>query len=967
MNRRGTRRRGRESTAESTAPSPGDLFSTPSDSTKVEQPAGAGTSPLVGDNTAAAGPAEQSDAASARPFRGKRVFVVDAHSLIHQLFHAIPEMTSPQGQPVNAVFGFVRDMVRLLTHYKPDYLICAFDAKEPSFRREIYPEYKAHRPELDADIVPQIELIEQFLDALGIPALRRPGFEADDIMATLATLVESQGGECVLVTNDKDCRQLISDRVKLLNLRKEVFLDREALQREWGITPEQVVDFQALVGDTSDNVPGVPLIGPKAAQELLQRFGSLDNIYQHLDELPPGKKRDNLLTFRDQALLSRELVRLRRDVPLEGLPHALRLRPVRRAQAIELCRRLGFRRLINDLEQLTTGSEEITPSEAGLTFDYHIVRSVDDLAQLARRLESCEVLSVDTETTDIRPRWADLVGISLAVSPQEGYYLPIRSPQGEPALPLEEVIRLLGPFLEDGQRRKIGQNLKYDLIVLKNAGVELGGVDFDCMLADYLLDPGSRSHSLDEQAARLLGHETIKISSLIGTGKKQKRMDEVTLDAIAKYAVEDAILPWHLRAVLEPRLKGEELDRLFREVEMPLVEILAEMEFVGVRVDVRRLEELGTEYERRMRSLEQEIYQLAGREFNIGSPKQLQDVLFEELKLPSSKRTKTGISTDSEVLEELALEHPLPAKIIEYRQYAKLKSTYIDALPQMVCPRTGRVHASFHQAVTATGRLSCSDPNLQNIPIRTEEGREIRSAFVPDEGWVLISADYSQIELRMLAHFSGDERLCEAFHRDEDIHAAVAAEVFGVPLADVTSEMRRKAKAVNFGVIYGQTPFGLAKQLRISKEEAAAFIEAYFGRYPGIDRFLLAVLENCRQTGCVRTILGRKRRITGIREKPTRQRTLPERTAINTVIQGSAADLIKLAMIRVRQKLAELGSAARMILQVHDELVFECPQSETSEVAGAVKEVMESVMELKVPLKVDVATGPNWNDLTPYG
>ncbi|MBC7351894.1 MAG: DNA polymerase I [Thermogutta sp.] len=949
--------RSRRTAATRTQKSAPDLFqATSQDSPAPGQP----DNPL-------ASPSSPSPAANPKPdelFRGKRVFVVDAHSLIHQLFHALPEMTAPDGRPVNAVFGFVRDMIHLLTKYRPDFLICAFDAKEPSFRKEIYPEYKAHRPELDADIIPQIELIEQFLEALGIPVLRQPGFEADDIMATLASIVEAQGGECVLVTNDKDCRQLITDRVKLLNLRKETYIDREALLREWGVTPEQVVDFQALVGDSSDNVPGVPLIGPKAAQELLQRYGTLEALYEHLEDLSPGKKRDNLATYREQAFLSRELVRLRRDVPLDLQPQELTLKPVQIDRAIELCRQLGFRRLIADLQKLAPQEEAAPPSQT-VSYRYHVVQSIRELKDLANRLAQAKAMSLDTETTDIRPRWADLVGISLAVDPHEGFYIPVLTPEGSPALAREEVLAHLGPILSNKEIAKIGQNLKYDLVVLRSCGFDVQGLGFDCMLADYLLDPGSRSHSLDEQAARLLGHETIKISELIGTGRKQKQMSEVALDEIARYAVQDAILPWHLKQKLEPQLEREELTKLFAEVEMPLVEILAEMEYHGIRVDTERLRKLGEEFERRMQILEEEIYQLAGERFNIGSPKQLQEILFDKLRLPSSKKTKTGISTDSEVLEELAAIHPLPAKIIDYRQYAKLKNTYVEGLATMVCPRTGRVHASFHQAVTATGRLSCSDPNLQNIPVRTEEGREIRSAFVAEEGWRLISADYSQIELRMLAHFSQDERLCEAFHRDEDIHTAVAAEVFGVPPTEVTPEMRRKAKAVNFGVIYGQTPFGLAKQLRISKEEAAAFIDAYFARYPGIDRFLVGVLQECRRQGFVRTILGRKRRISGVRENPTRQRNLPERTAINTVVQGSAADLIKLAMIRVRNALREAGLAARMILQVHDELVFECPAEEVSATAGIVRREMESVMKLNVPLKVDVGVGPNWNDMEP--
>lgn len=897
--------------------------------------------------------------------KGQKVFVVDAHSLIHQLFHAIGELTSPDGRPVNAVFGFVRDMIQLLKVYKPDYLICAFDAKEPSFRKDIYAAYKAHRPELDVDLVPQIGLIEEFLHSLGIPVMRQPGFEADDIMATIASEVEKQGGECILVTSDKDCRQLISDRVKLLNLRKNTLLDRTELLKDWGITPEQVVDFQALVGDSSDNVPGVPKIGPKTAKDLLVKYGNLASILEHLDEMPSKGWADSLRAHKDQALLSRQLVELRRDVPLSLDWQNLRMRPANRRAVLELCRRLGFGKIVKELEEILPKEGQPLPGEA-ITYRTIVVESLEQLKNLVAQWSGISEISLDTETTDIRPRWADLVGISLAVNPKEGYYIPIRSPLGEVRLPEGEVLEALRPILTDPQVKKIGQNLKYDLVVLRSAGVKGEGVGFDCMLADYLLAAGSRSHSLDELADRLLGHTTIKIESLIGKGKRQRTMDQVPLAEISKYAVEDVVLPWHLKQLLLPQLENQGLRELFVELELPLVEILAEMEYFGVCVDEHRLSELGREFESRMTELEREIHELAGRQFKIASPKQLQDVLFEQLKLPAAKRTKTGISTDSEVLEDLAIEHPLPAKIIEYRQYAKLKNTYVDALREMICPRTGRVHASFHQAVTATGRLSCSDPNLQNIPVRTPEGRAIRSAFVaPEEDWVLLSADYSQIELRVLAHFSQDAGLCEAFRKNEDIHAAVAAEVFGVPLEQVTPEMRRRAKTVNFGVIYGQTPFGLAKQLRIRKEEAAQFIEAYFARYPGIDRFLAQVLDDCRRTGYVSTILGRKRSVEGIRAGFSRQRNLPERTAINTVIQGSAADIIKKAMLEVHKRLREEACPARMILQVHDELVFECPGEELPKVATIVKDEMENVMTLRVPLKVDLAWGKNWADLEP--
>jgi DNA polymerase-1 len=586
-------------------------------------------------------------------------------------------------------------------------------------------------------------------------------------------------------------------------------------------------------------------------------------------------------------------------------------------------------------------------------------------ANFLGQLQNQTSFSFDTETTDIRPRFAEIVGMAFAWSDQEAWYLPVRGPAGEPHLNLTETLEALRPILENPAVDKIGQNLKYDILVLRSAGMNFRGTAFDSILADYLLDAGRRSHSLDELAMTYLGHETIKISELIGSGKNQKRMDEVPLTQIADYAAEDAIVPLWLRPILEKKLAESELSELFGQVELPLIDVLVEMEYNGIKIDTARLAELSEEYGRRLETLETEIHSLAGRKFNIASPKQLQEILFGELKLPVLKKTpKTGPSTDAEVLEELAPLHPLPAKLVEYRQYAKLKSTYVDALPTMVHPRTGRVHASFNQVVAATGRLSSSDPNLQNIPVRTEEGREIRSAFVPgEEGWLLLAGDYSQIELRVLAHFSGDERLCEAFSRDEDIHARVASQVNNVPLAEVTPSMRREAKAVNFGVIYGQSAFGLAKSLVIDKEAAQKFIDGYFANYPGIEKFMDEILADCRKTGYVKTILGRRRAIEGIRPNAGRQKNLAERTAINTVIQGSAADLIKLAMISIHRRLCrESELPARMLLQIHDELIFEVPAPTLPELARLVREEMSGVRTLNVPLKVDLKAGPSWAD-----
>jgi DNA polymerase-1 len=923
-----------------------------------QHPASPALIPESGANEEAGGMAHKS-------LRGRTVWVVDAHSLIHQVFHALPEMTSPRGEPVAAVYGFTRDLLYLLEQKRPDFLFCAFDLPGKTFRHDVYDQYKIQRPEMPEDLVPQIASIREVIDALGVPAIACPSYEADDVMATIARVTEELGGRCMLVTADKDCRQLITEHVKLYNIRKNLVFDRETLKAEWGITPEQVVDFQALVGDPTDNVPGVPLIGPKLAQQLLEKYGTLENVLEHAGEVPGAKRRENLLKHGEEALLNRRLVRLERHVPVAIDWKAGRLDGSNRSKAAELFRQFGFRSLADKVDLLVGKPAPPAPATRP---KYHIVDTPQALEALVARLRQQKCISLDHETTSVWPRWAEIVGFSFAFQDDEAWYLPVRAPSGQRCLDLRTTLEAIRPVLEDPEVEKVGQNLKYDMIVLRGAGVELAGVAFDTMVASYLLDPGQRTHNLNDLAKRYLDHVTTKIEELIGTGKGQKRMDEVPVRQVADYAGEDALLPLRLRPILSQRLAQARLGDLFTQLELPLVDVLVELEYNGIKVDVGRLAELSRRYGARIDALEQEIYALAGRPLNIASPKQLQDVLFAELGLPVLKRTKTGPSTDADVLEALAPLHPLPAKLLEYRQYAKLKSTYVDALPQMVYPATGRVHASFNQHVTATGRLSSSDPNLQNIPVRTEEGREIRSAFVPgEEGWVLMAADYSQIELRVLAHFSGDSRLCEAFARDEDIHARVAGQVNGVPLEEVTPQMRRAAKAVNFGVIYGQSAFGLARALGIKEDEAAQFIDQYFQRYPGIEEFLGRVLAECRRKGYVKTILGRRRAIRGVRPHAGRQRNLAERTAINTVIQGSAADLIKMAMIAIHRRLRREKLPARMLLQIHDELIFEVSSDQLRNLATLVTEEMVGVKQLNVPLKVDIKAGPNWADAEKIG
>jgi DNA polymerase-1 len=888
------------------------------------------------------------------------VYVIDSYSLIYQVFHAMPEMTSPSGKPVGAVHGFTRDIVDILQNRQPDYLFCAFDAAGDNFRHQLYDAYKSTRSETPVDLRPQFDDIRRMLAALGIPVLEVPGYEADDILATLARLAEEQGKDCYLVSGDKDCRQLISDRVKVLNIRKNEVFDAVALQATWGVRPDQVVDFQTLVGDAIDNIPGVPLIGPKIAQELLQKYDTLEGIFEHIDEINGAKRKENLRAFKDQALISRQLVRLHRDTPMELDWTAGRVGGIDQNALGELCREFGFRQLA---ERLASLSVKEAPSEWQAT--YETIATLDRLEWLVGEIRKAGQVVIDTETTSIHPRFADIVGYSFCWKEGEAYYLPVRAPAGEPQLPRQTVTAHLRDLLEDPSIKKIGQNIKYDQIVLRSTGVMLQGLTFDTMVADYILDPGERNHNLDDLAKRYLNHSNITIESLIGTGKKQKQMDEVPVELITQYAAEDADVPLRLERILAKRLEEEGLVELFRDLEMPLVEVLAEMEYNGISVDTDLLAELSQRYGERMAVLEKEIYELAGGEFNINSPKQLGDLLFNKLQLPVIKRTQTGPSTDAEVLEELAKKHPLPAKIMEFRQNAKLKSGFVDAIPTLVHPITRRVHTSFKQDVAATGRLSSQDPNLQNIPVRNDAGREIRAAFRPgEEGWQLLCADYSQIELRVLAHFSGDETLRTAFANDDDIHTLVASQVYSVPREEVTRDMRRNAKTINFGVIYGQSAFGLAKTLDIPQDEAQQFIDAYFAKYPGVDRFMEETLDECRRRGFVSTISGRRRPVQGVRDAAARgskrQRLLPERIAINSVIQGSAADMIKMAMIRVFRRLKNEPWQAKMLLQIHDELVFEAPPEELPRLREMVSTEMSGVYPLSVPLKVDVKVGRNW-------
>ncbi|HET6328495.1 MAG TPA: DNA polymerase I, partial [Planctomycetaceae bacterium] len=807
---------------------------------------------------------------------------------------------------------------------------------------------------------------------------------------------------------------------------KNTFYDTDTLQLDWGVRPDQVVDFQSLVGDAIDNVPGIPLVGPKKASALLQQFGTLDEVLKNADKAPGAKLKENLKNFADQARTSRKLVELNKQLPIDVDWEAARVRPPDRTRLRTIFTELGFRRFADEMRAdtppvrgtqqsllLEPGESEASPANEPAVLGesdaehepfvlgepngpsaeasprstapvratraappaevdparYRGFTVIDTEATFDRfvgELAQQPTFAVDLETTDVDPLLAEIVGWAFSWQEGLGYYVPVRAPAGQPTLDSKRVLEALRPLLENPAKVIVNQNIKFEMLVLRQFGIELGAIGLDPMVGDYLLDAGARAHGLDALAEKFLGHHTIPISDLIGTASKRISMDRVDVPKIAEYAAEDAQVAFSLAQIVQKELKAEKLWDLYWDLERPLIRVLVDMQAAGIRVDSDELARQSVDVTKRLSRLVDEIYEEAGTEFNIDSPLQLRKVLFEQLKLPVLKRTKTGPSTDQDVLERLALQHALPAKIIEQRQLSKLKGTYLDALPKMVNPRTGRIHCSFNQVVAATGRLSASDPNLQNIPIRTEEGRRVRRAFLASpDGWKLLCADYSQIELRMLAHFSRDRALQEAFRQGADIHSVVAQEVFGVTEADVTSNMRRIAKAVNFGVIYGQSPFGLAAALGIDAGEAAQFIDSYFTRYAGVTRYLQTILRDSHQSGYAHTILGRRRPIFGIRPAAiTRpQRNLAERTAINAVIQGSAADLIKRAMLNLADRLRQAKFPAKLLLQIHDELVFDVPEQHVRELADIVRQEMEHAMELEVPLVVDLSAGDNWLDV----
>jgi DNA polymerase-1 len=884
------------------------------------------------------------------------LFIVDGSSYIYRAYHAIRPLFTSTGIPTNAVYGFTTMLLKLLREWQPTYLVVAFDHPAPSFRKAMFEAYKATRPPTPDDLVPQLKLVREVARAFNIPQVEVEGFEADDVIATLTARARDHA-DVTIVSTDKDLMQLVDERVRLLDTMRDKVFGPAEVREKYGVEPAQMIEVLGLMGDSSDNIPGVPGIGEKTAAQLIREHGTIEGVLARVDEVAGEKRRQSLREHAEQARLSRRLAIVRTDVPLPFDLEALRVRPPDREKLAEVLSRLEFHSLMKEMEI----AQPVKPSAIDRD-RYRTVLTEADLARVVESLRRAGSFAVDTETTSLDPMRAVLVGISLCWAPGEACYIPLdhRYLGAPPQLGRERVLSALRPLLEDPALPKTGQNIKYDWVVLRRAGVTVGPIAMDSMVAAYLLDPGKPSYRLEELAREYLGHQMLTYAEVTGRGKAQIAFEEVDVETATRYSGEDAEVAYLLGRLLEPKIREAGLERLFREVELPLLRVLASMEMHGVKVDRAILADLSRRFEEMALGAERRIHELAGMTFNVNSPKQLQEVLFNRLGLKPLKRTQTGFSTDGDVLEELAREHPLAREILEYRSVTKLKSTYVDTLPALIHPETGRIHTSYNQAVAATGRLSSSDPNLQNIPVRTELGREIRRAFVAEEGNRLLSADYSQIELRILAHLSGDATLMDAFRKGEDIHARTAAEVFGVDPRDVTSEMRTSAKAINFGIIYGMGAFRLARELGIPQKQAQSYIESYFGRLPGVKRFLSETLEAARKEGEVRTLLGRRRFLPDLRSQNRNLRAAAERIAVNTPIQGSAADLIKVAMVRIQRALEEEGFRARMILQVHDELVFEAPEEEVERLGALVRQTMEHVADLAVPLRVDLSTGANW-------
>jgi DNA polymerase-1 len=896
------------------------------------------------------------------------LLLLDGHALMHRAFHALPPLSvTKTGEPTGAVYGFASMVLKVLNDFKPSHWAIAFDSAAPTFRHLEFEPYKAQRPKAPDELVSQFSRVRELVQAFNIPVYEVAGYEADDILGTLCRQASEQDTDAIIVTGDIDTLQLVSPHVRVLTPRPgrpfsdTVLYDKDAVRQRYDLAPEQMVDFKALKGDPSDNIPGVPGIGEKTAVKLINQFGSVDGIYQQIEEVEPPRIREALKANEQQARQSKRLATIVSDIDITLDLAKCHVSDYDREKVTKLFRELEFSSLLPKLPETAVEKPPQRVAVVGTATDYRIVDTAEALDELMASLSPAKSLVIDVETTGREARRAELVGIALSTAPGRAWYVPVGHRWVDRQLPRAQVIDRLKPLLEDDAITKTAHNGKYDMTVLSRYGVELNGFSFDTMIAAYLL--GEKALGLKPLAFGKLGIEMTPITALIGTGAKQITMAQVLVPQAANYACADADICGQLKGLLEMGLKEQGFWSLFTDMEMPLVPVLFRLESNGVALDAALLRDISQSLGQQMKKLEAEIYSSVGHQFNINSPQQLGAVLFEELKLPRARKTKGGYSTDASVLEGLKGTHPVVEFLLDYRQIMKLKSTYIDALPTLIDPETGRVHTNFNQTATATGRLSSSEPNLQNIPVRTEEGLQVRRAFIAEGDSLLLAADYSQIELRIMAHLSQDPRLLAAFAQGEDIHAATASQVFGVPLSGVNPQMRRVAKTVNFGVIYGMSDYGLEQATELSRQEAAQFISAYFDKYSGVKGYLDATKAEAKQKGYVQSVSGRRRYIPEINSANAQVRQAAERMAVNMPVQGTAADIIKLAMIELQRRMDERGLRSKMILQVHDELLFEVPPRELEEVKQLVLEVMPKALEFSVPLKVDVKVGKNWGQL----
>jgi DNA polymerase-1 len=900
------------------------------------------------------------------------LLLFDGNALIHRAFHALPPLTqSKTGEMVNAVYGFASTLLKVFADFKPTHWAVAFDRPTPTFRHEMFEEYKAQRPAAPEELKSQIKKVHQLVEAFHIPVFEVDGFEADDVLGTLSKQADEQGMETIIVTGDNDMLQAVLPRVKALAPRRSftdtVLYDEEAVEQKYGIKPEQLPDLKALVGDVSDNIPGVPGVGEKTAAKLLQQYGSLQGIYDHIQEITPSKLQNTLREYRTQAFQSKELATIVRDVPVKLDLESCQVSHYDRDEVARLFQELEFNHLLPRLPQVQgerhpsvgAGLVPAGPSAA----KSRIVNTETVLEQFMGELETAQNLAIEVEATGEKAVMADLVGIAISPARGKAFYIPLghRGLNQPPQLPLTQVTARLKPILENASVNKIAYNGKQVMAVLAGHGVKLENLNFEVMIAAYLL--GEKNLGLKALAFNKLGVEITTPAELTGTGRKQSSLSLLEIDRVADYACANVNIVWSLKERLETELRQQGLWQLFSEVEMALIPVLVAMERHGILLDTDLLREMSLELGKQLLRLEKEIYSSVGHQFNINSPQQLGKVLFGELRLPQSRKTKTGYSTEASVMEALRGVHPVIEFILEYRQLSKLKSTYVDALPALINRKTGRVHTTFNQTGTATGRLSSSDPNLQNIPVRGELGNKIRKAIIAPPGAYLLSADYSQIDLRVLAHLSQDPGLIAAFAQDEDIHASTASKLFGVPRDGVTPEMRRNAKTVNFGVIYGMSDYGLEQATNLTREEAAQFISLYFEKYPKVKEYLEATKEQARKLGYVQTVLGRRRFLPEINSSNRMVREAAERMAINAPVQGSSADIIKIAMINLHREMERRNLKSKMLLQIHDELLFEVPEAEVAEMKSLVSELMPKAVELRVPLKIDIKLGRNWGEM----